>query len=212
MTEDLCVRSSLNLFTPPGGEPIDLETARQQCRVDLSDDDPLIQGYVTAAREYVENYTGRQLIKATWDLVLDGFPYWVDVPKPPLQVVTLISYVDTAGVTQTLATTGYKVLGAVGLDPPTSPNPIAPRGRIEKAYATYWPFTRCEGGSVTVRFVAGYGGSADVPQALKQAMLLLISHWYRNREPVNIGNITSNLPMAVDALLGPYRTWALNGH
>ncbi|EDM47760.1 head-tail connector protein [Marinobacter algicola] len=37
------------------------------------------------------------------------------------------------------------------------------------------------------------------------AMLLLIGHWYTNRESVVVGTITSELPMAVEALISPYR-------
>ncbi|EPL9735169.1 head-tail connector protein [Citrobacter freundii] len=40
---------------------------------------------------------------------------------------------------------------------------------------------------------------------IKLALMLLVSHWYENREPVNIGNITSTLPFGVQALLGAYR-------
>lgn len=39
------------------------------------------------------------------------------------------------------------------------------------------------------------------------AMLLLIGHWYANREAVNVGNITSELPLGVDALLMQHRRW-----
>lgn len=41
---------------------------------------------------------------------------------------------------------------------------------------------------------------------LEQAELLLVGHWYANREAVNIGNITSNVPFTVEALAGPFRT------
>lgn len=37
------------------------------------------------------------------------------------------------------------------------------------------------------------------------AMLLLIAHWYENREAVVVGDTASSLPMAVDALITPYR-------
>jgi len=39
--------------------------------------------------------------------------------------------------------------------------------------------------------------------------LLLVGHWYSNREAVNIGNITSEVPLAVEALLQPYRIYGL---
>lgn len=44
---------------------------------------------------------------------------------------------------------------------------------------------------------------------VRTAMLLLVGHWYSNREAVNIGNITSEVPLAVEALLQPYRIYGL---
>ena len=44
---------------------------------------------------------------------------------------------------------------------------------------------------------------------VKAAMLLLIGHWYANREAVNIGNITTEIPFAIEALLQPYRIYGL---
>jgi uncharacterized phage protein (predicted DNA packaging) len=51
--------------------------------------------------------------------------------------------------------------------------------------------------------VAKEEGEEDpaVPQKWKQAMLLLIGHWYQNRESVNIGNITFEVPMSTEMLL-----------
>ncbi|WP_016854785.1 head-tail connector protein [Halomonas smyrnensis] len=40
---------------------------------------------------------------------------------------------------------------------------------------------------------------------LTTAMLLLIGHWYENREAVALGTIATELPMAVQALISPYR-------
>ena len=53
--------------------------------------------------------------------------------------------------------------------------------------------------------VAGYGGADDVPQAIRTAAAMLVAHWYRNREAVNVGNITSELPLGVQSLIAPYR-------
>ncbi|MFP5432845.1 MAG: head-tail connector protein [Alphaproteobacteria bacterium] len=40
---------------------------------------------------------------------------------------------------------------------------------------------------------------------MKAAILLLVGHWYANREAVVTGTIATQLPMAVDALLAPLR-------
>ena len=49
-----------------------------------------------------------------------------------------------------------------------------------------------------------YGTADDVPEAIKAAMKLMIGHWYLNRESVQVGNIVTAFPLAVEALLGPY--------
>jgi uncharacterized phiE125 gp8 family phage protein len=44
-----------------------------------------------------------------------------------------------------------------------------------------------------------------VPPAIKQAILLLVGHWFANRETVVIGTIVAQMPSAVEALLSTYR-------
>ena len=49
------------------------------------------------------------------------------------------------------------------------------------------------------------GDALVLDDDITAAMLLLIGHWYTNRESVVVGTITSELPMAVEALISPYR-------
>lgn len=73
-------------------------------------------------------------------------------------------------------------------------------GRVGLAYEQEWPTDVTTGiGAVQVNYVAGYGAASAVPETIKQAMLLLIGHWYTNREAV--GPSMSAAPMAVDSLL-----------
>lgn len=52
----------------------------------------------------------------------------------------------------------------------------------------------------------GFGiAAADVPEALRQAIRLLVAHWYENRGLVTIGANYSPLPQSVAALIAPYR-------
>lgn len=44
---------------------------------------------------------------------------------------------------------------------------------------------------------------------LTTAMLLLIGHWFENREAVVIGSTPAELPMAVEALIAPYRHYQI---
>lgn len=50
-----------------------------------------------------------------------------------------------------------------------------------------------------------------VTDDVELAMLLLVAHWHRNREPVteSTSNGTKALPLAFDALVKPYRWFSL---
>ena len=51
-------------------------------------------------------------------------------------------------------------------------------------------------------------GEATCPASAKQAMLLLIGHWYQNRESVQTGAVTAvEVAQTTDALLRLYRRW-----
>lgn len=194
---------ALSLVTAPAREPIDLASAKVHLRVDTDDENTLIDGLIKSAREYVESATGRALLTQTWDLKLDGF--WcgaLELPKAPVSAITSITYLDMNGASQTWASANYLT------DLPAGPK--ASKARITTAYAVVAPSTYDVMNAVTVRFVCGYGSSGDrVPAALRQAMLLLIGHWYQAREAVvvgvGIGGVT--VPLTVDQLLWPYKVF-----
>lgn len=191
---------SLTIVTPPAEEPVTLTEAKNHLRVDLTDDDSLISALIVAAREHAEAITRRAFITQTLKLSLDAFPANngpIYVPMPPLQSVNSLKYFDTDGVEQTLNEgTDYLV------DNESEP------GRITPAPDTGWPATQNRPNAVSVEFVAGFGDASKVPQGIKQAILLMVGHWYENREAVTMqGNNAGELPMAVDSLLMMHRIW-----
>lgn len=187
----------LVLQTAPTSEPVTTAEAKAHLRITTSDDDTYIGTLIAVARKHVETITGRALINQTWDYFLDNFPPGdkIVIPLPRLSSVTSVKYTDKDNVQTTLAASKYIV--------DTNNEP----GQIVLAYGESWPtFTQKPINAVEIRFVAGYGsGAANVPEGIKQAMLLLIAHWYENREPVNIGNIVTEIPETINALLWPYR-------
>ena len=65
----------LQLVSPPATEPLSVDgDVRPWLRLEVSDDDTLLAGLVTSAREYVERAAGLQLMPATWLLTSDRFP------------------------------------------------------------------------------------------------------------------------------------------
>lgn len=186
---------SLTLVTPPAEEPISLAEAKAHLRVTFSDDDSLITRAITAARQTFEEATYRQLVTATWDLKLDRFPRQrapILVPRAPLASVTSIKYTDTAGAEQTINAANYRV--SAGRQP----------GQIARAFAYAWPTPLNEPDVVAIRFVAGYGGAADVPAAIKEALLLLVGQYYEFREELISGTIIAQLPTGAERIMRQY--------
>jgi len=167
------------------------------CPTTNTTEDPTLNALIKVARQYAETVTRRALITQTWDWVMDAFPTGdFEVPLPTLQSVTSIKYYDTNGtLTEWLPVTEYNV--DINSEP----------GRISPAYQVVYPTARDINNAVTVRFIAGYGTAAAVPQGIKQAMLMLISHWYAHREVVAVlsGFTVQSVPQMADMLLWPYR-------
>ena len=183
------------VVTAPAAEPIAVYEAKLHVRVDHDADDAWFAAQIAAARSYVETRCSRALITQMLEATLDAWPTvpFLVLPAPPLQAVESITYTDSAGAAAIVPATQYQVL--------TTHTP----GLVGLAYGVGWPTVTLRGwAGIAVRYVAGYGPTAaSVPAAIKQAMLLLIGHWYANREAVAAGNL-GPLPFAVDALLYPF--------
>jgi uncharacterized phiE125 gp8 family phage protein len=52
--------------------------------------------------------------------------------------------------------------------------------------------------------IAYTAGEADIPDGMRQAVLMLVAHWYENREAIVVGTISSEVSLGVNQLLSPY--------
>jgi len=181
---------SVTIKTEPATEPVSLVEAKAHLRVDCTDDNDYITTLIKVARKYAELYQRRSYITQTLELRLDRFPrYLLELPRPPSSAVASIKYTDSAGDEQTLDASLYT----------TDFNSYMPR--IVPAFNQSWPTTRAVIDAVLIEYTAGYGAASAVPETIKQAILLLVSHWYENREPVSLGQTPADIPKTVDALL-----------
>jgi uncharacterized phiE125 gp8 family phage protein len=200
----------LVLKTAPAEEPLDVEEVRNHLRITDTAEDSLLDGLLLAARQQAEMHTRRALITQTWQLLLDGWPCGdrIELPKPPLQSVTSIGYVDRDGVARTLDPTVYDLELA---DAPPILYPFQLPGSVVLAYGRSWPtVTLRSAAPITVEFTSGYGEADAVPTAIKQAMLLLVGLWYENREAAadfKYANGLVPVPFSVAALLDPFRVF-----
>lgn len=217
------------LITPPAGEPISVEEAKDHLRLDTAEDDVYVTALITAARQYTEQVCWRAMLTQTNELVLPGFigqdrfelyspqrfsppagfgyawgfersyRYTDYIELPFGQVGALASdavkYTDENGVIQTLASSEFSV------------DDVSVPGRLRLAYGKCWPTTRNQWDAVRITYPVGWD-DATLPNALKQAMLLLISQMYEHRTP-EVAGIISMVQFTYDALLGPYRLFRL---
>ena len=127
---------------------------------------------IKAARIDGERELSRAFITQTLAMKLNSFPNGccIQLPRPPLQSVTSIVYLDTAGASQTMSSADYDV--------DTSREP----GQIVLAPNVSWPSTEAgRVNAVTITYVAGYGLAVAVPENIKQAMRLMVADSYENR-------------------------------
>jgi uncharacterized phiE125 gp8 family phage protein len=161
-------------------------------------EDDLLTRLITAAREDCEDFQRRAYITRTYELWLDAWPTGdkITIPMPVLQVVNSITYFDTNGDDYLMDDGDYIV------DIENEP------GQVVLAYGKAWPsITLQPVNGICIEFDSGYGNTAaEVPAAVKQAMLLLIGHLYENRESVTDKSMTV-LPMAVESLLWKNRVF-----
>lgn len=176
---------ALSLVTPPAAEPITSTEAKLHARIDHTEEDALVAGFIVGARELFEQETGRQIVTATWRYTLHRFPRGreaIQIPKAPLASVTEITYVDTAGEVQTWAATEYDVMAHAG--------PFAPFGTVQPKPGKLYPATYPAPDAVRVEFTAGVA-AASVPAAIKGVLYQMVADQFSNREAQITGTIAS---------------------
>jgi hypothetical protein len=49
----------------------------------------------------------------------------------------------------------------------------------------------------------------DIPKGLKQAMLLILGHFYNNRESTVMGVTVTEIPLGYKYLISPYKNYTI---
>lgn len=187
------IPQSVVVSVAPTTPAVSLDEMKEHLRVTDGEEDSYIQALVEAITTIVQDFQGRQYVTATRVWRLDDFPsrrsVSMDVPFPPLQSVSSITYTDNAGSSQTWSSSDYDV------DANFQP------GRIRSVFGETYPVTRDDLAAVVVTYVCGYGSTADVPQEKKALIKMWTAHLFESREPVVVGSTISKIPFALETLL-----------
>lgn len=181
------------LIAPPAQAPVTLEDVKKHARVFFSDDDTYLDGLIKAAIAYLDGYGGvlnRCIVSQIWQTAHPRLCHRIETLFTDTTAV-VVKYYDVDGNLQTVDNTGgaaYRVYPDY----------------IEFVPSFNFPATECRSDAVIIESTHGY---ATVPESLLLAIKILVTHWYRNREPVTFGGMPGKIPFSVDALIAPCR-WA----
>lgn len=188
---------SLTKVSGPLVEPVTLAEARKHLRLDdgLTAEDDLVQSWITAAREWAEDFTGRAFVSQQWDLRFNTAQTdWasdavLEIPKPPLISIDGLYYRDDDGVEQPMGLADYAI------DAYSTPARLYP--------AVTWPSPGEPVGGIRIRFTAGYpagspdtDAAANVPEVVALAIKVTLTAFHANR-----GADLTGLPAGAKALL-----------
>lgn len=170
----------VKLAAAAAAEVLTLQQAKDHLRVTHSDEDDEIAAFLTAAQQFVERHTSRNLVLATFYLFRDRFPAGRQpqlLPLGQLADVIEITYLDSSGATVTVneaaIDSGYRV------------NTHQEPGSIQPNWGEIWPSQRIDTGSVRYKFTAGAATAAAADETAVEAVRLMLGHFYENREEVS---------------------------
>jgi uncharacterized phiE125 gp8 family phage protein len=187
------------LVAAPATTPVTLQEVKQHLRLVAgaeiyTTEDGILTIYLDAATAHLDGYSGilgRCLVTQTWRQDFDGFAKCLRLPLLAATIVS-IKYRNSDGTLATISSDDYALKS----------DEIGSYVRFDDGYS--FPSDLAQSQAVLIEFTAGYGAASAVPASIKQAILLLVGHWYINRETVTAGGV-QDLPHAVNALVAPYR-------
>ena len=166
MVASVGIASEFQLVTAATGNVVSVTDLKDHLRYLSGDQDSFISELQDMAVARIEHESRRQLLTATWKLLLPCFPSVIEIRKCPVASITSITYLDVDGATQTLSSSVYDTF--LQREP----------GEIHLAYSQSWPATRTNEQAVTVNFTTGYGVAADCPAQSRHLVKLIVEEGF----------------------------------
>jgi uncharacterized phiE125 gp8 family phage protein len=213
----------LTITTAAASEILTQSETKTHLRVTSSAEDTYISTLIKVATQYAEKYCASSFINTTYEMTMEAWndvfvsnatlgttsnilksytypvggyysPYTglaqIVLPKAPINSLTHVKYYDSDNALQTWSGANYNLI-----------KPENQKGFFELVNGKNFPSIYARADAIKITFVSGYGSSAsDVPEPIKQAVLLMIGSLYEKREET-----VKRMPTTVEYLLEPYR-------
>ena len=198
----------LEKITEPAFAAATLARIRHNSNIPSGQDEDFITEALKSAEDYVERYLECTIGLAAWRLTLDSFPPREEpgmhqryrhhpsllIPLWPVRSVTELLFTAPDGTSSELPL--EQIVPPIGND--------RYHLRLKKGFS--WPATDCSPNAIAITFTAGWPTQASLPGTLTQAIRMLVSHFYENREAVITGSIAKEVELGVNAMLDMLET------
>lgn len=198
-------------------------------RLEHDNDDTYLNGLILASQQYVSNAISAPLLNSTCksyynvvsDILSVDTVWWTGVRQGSLQQTNVqrleldfprvfsLTSVKSYNVSdvETVIDTDFFRLDQSSVKPSV----------VKTAIGNWGNDLRPES-SIIVEYVSGFGSTAnDVPHVLRQAMMILCTHWYENRQYYNVGmpfsgqiaTVNQSIAHSVTSMIQQYRSMML---
>jgi uncharacterized phiE125 gp8 family phage protein len=197
-------QGDLVLVDNPATKVVSVDDIKAQLRIDSSDEDTLLGYYIDAATDMAENYCNRHFITHQYKLY---FNEQVNKASLIFPNCTLVDVEAVVGPPAEAAKRPVNWTDANGAAQESDKAYIDAFSNPSLVYlSSDFPGTTLKDNSANTFyfwFNTGYGSaSADVPEAIKQAIKLIVADMYYFRE-----DRKRQFPMASQILLQPYKCY-----
>jgi uncharacterized phiE125 gp8 family phage protein len=182
------------LKTAPTLYPVSLTELKANLHILNTDQDTLLQDLIYAAVADAEAIMGRQIMRATWNAYLDGYPEDdnLEITLGPVDAITSVKYLaDGASVWTTVSSSYYQL----------DNSELTARIRFLNSFSP----DPDKLSTVDIEFTNGWAAAANVPKTIKQAVILLASEAYLHPENQMLNFGASLRTTAAERMLRNYK-------
>jgi uncharacterized phiE125 gp8 family phage protein len=171
---------------------VTLTEAKAHLNITNSYDDTMITSLCMAASKLCEEWTWRAFVDSDFLLYLSEIPVEFYICKCPINTITSVKYYDTSEVLTTLVNGTDYIIGLES-EPAVLRFLTSPNLSTKKIYP------------VLIEMNSGWATEANVPQQIKQAILICVANMYEMRTDNIVGVSSTEIPMPSKMLLANQR-------